>query len=503
MRTKKVAVNVLSNLLLQLVVILYGFIVPRIIIKDYGSDVNGLISSITQFLTYITLLESGFGPVIKSLLYKPIAEKKDNIVTSILKSAEKFFREISKIFLIYIFLLTIFYPILVNSEFDFIYTISLIIIISLSTFSEYYFGITYRLFLEADQKNYIVSFIQIIIYILSTLVILLCSYFNFSIQILKLLSSLIFILKPILQNYYIKKFYNLNLKNVNEDYKIKNKWDGLAQHIADVIHHNTDVTLLTIFCSLAEVSVYTTYSLVVKGIKQLISSISNGIESYFGDMIAKNEIAALNKSFSVYETLYFTFCTILYSCTIILIVPFISVYMKGVTDANYIRGLFGPLLVISEYICSIRLPYCSITLSAGHFKETRIGAWVECLLNLAISIILIFKFGIIGVTIGTIIAMIVRTCEFVYHSNKYILKRNISLSIKKILFVVLETIIIIFISKRLPFLPSVSYFNWIVNAIVMFISSSIIVFTINIIVYNDDFKQILDILKLVIKRHAK
>ena len=70
MRSKKAIYNIVTNLVLQIVTIIYGFIVPKIIISNFGSNTNGLISSITQFLSYIALLESGFGPVVKSILYK-------------------------------------------------------------------------------------------------------------------------------------------------------------------------------------------------------------------------------------------------------------------------------------------------------------------------------------------------------------------------------------------------------------------------------------------------
>ena len=75
MRSKKAVYNIISTLILQIITIIYGFIVPKIIITSFGSNVNGLVSSITQFLAYITLLESGVGPVIKASLYKPLANK--------------------------------------------------------------------------------------------------------------------------------------------------------------------------------------------------------------------------------------------------------------------------------------------------------------------------------------------------------------------------------------------------------------------------------------------
>ena len=68
MRSKKALYNIITNLIMQGSAIIYGFVIPKIIIDYFGSDVNGLVSSITQFLAYITLLESGFGPVVKSIL---------------------------------------------------------------------------------------------------------------------------------------------------------------------------------------------------------------------------------------------------------------------------------------------------------------------------------------------------------------------------------------------------------------------------------------------------
>ncbi len=503
MRSKKAIYNIITNLILQVITIIYGFIVPKVIISNFGSDTNGLISSITQFLAYITLLESGFGPVVKSILYKPIADKNNNTIAKILKSAEKFFRNVAYIFLIYIILLCIIYPFLVSNNFGQLYTISLILIIAISTFAEYFFGMTYRLFLQADQKTYIISLIQIITYILSIIFIVLLTKINANIQIIKLVGGIIFVLRPLIQNYYVKKKYNINLKDVKEKYEIKQKWDGLAQHIAAVIHGNTDITLLTIFCSLSEVSVYSVYNLVVKGIKSIIQAFSSGIDASFGDMIAKNEHNNLNKKFDIYEILYFTITTIIFTCTIVLITPFISVYTKGIDDANYIRYVFGYLLVISEYIWAIRLPYSSITLAAGHFKETRIGAWVECLSNIIISIILVWKYGIIGVTIGTIIAMTIRTIEFVYHTNKYILKRNIFESIKKILLIIVETILIIFICRFIPCLDNISYINWLINAVMVGIVATLFVFIINVLVYKKDMKVFVEFFKRLLKKKNK
>lgn len=503
MRSRKTIYNIVTSLLLQIIIIIYGFIVPKIIINTYGSGVNGLISSITQFLAYISLLDSGFTAVIKSQLYKPIAENNNKELSLILKSANSFFKKIAYILIIYVVVLSFTYPFLVKNSFDYWFTFGLIIIISISIFAEYYFGMVYKVFLQAEQKSYIISLIQIIIYCIIILLTIILTKINVSIYILKLIISLVFVLRPFIQLIYVKKHYDINLK-IEGKYKIKNKWDGLSQHIASVIHGNTDITVLTIFLNLTEVSVYSVYYLVVKGIKSLIQSFTGGIDAMFGDMIAKKEKHNLLRKFTLYELLYNMVSVITFSSTIVLILPFISIYTKNITDANYIRYTFGVLLVISEYIWAIRLPYSSVTLAAGHFKETKIGAWMECIFNIIISVVMVRKYGIIGVTIGTIVAMTVRTIEFIYHANKYILNRSMIHSIKNILLIIAETLLIIFICKYLPYFANINYMYWIFNSIMVVFVASLVVLLFNIVFSYNELKEALIIGKNIFRRsHVK
>ena len=503
MRSKKALLNLIFNVILKIIIIIYGFVVPKIIISHFGSEINGLVSSITQFLAYITLLESGFGPVVKAALYKPIAQKNRNEILGLLKSAESVFKKISKVFIVYIMILSVIYPLFIKNDFGFIFTFSLIIIISISVFAEYYFGMTYRLYLQAEQKNYIISIIQIVSYVICIFLVVICAKIGTSVQTIKLVTSLAFVLRPILQNFYVRKNYHINLKNETKKIEIKNKWDGLAQHIAAVIHGNTDISILTIFSTLNNVSIYSVYALITSGVRSFLLSFVNGFDSTFGDMIAKNEVENLNKKYGIYETLYQLIVTILFSSAIILISPFVSIYTNGIKDLNYVNLTFGYLIAISEFIWAIRQPYNELVKSAGHFKETRIGAWVECISNIVISIILVRRYGLIGVAIGTIVAMTIRTVEFVYHTNKYILNRTIWESGKKILLVIIETLIIVFISKYLPYLENISYFNWIVNAIMVVVLASAITIALHFIFFRKEFKGIFKIIKGIFKKQKK
>lgn len=502
MRSEKAFLNVITNLILQVFIFAYGFIVPKIIINNYGSYVNGLISSITQFLAYISLLESGVGPVVKSTLYEPISKKDDKKIIDILYATEIFFRKIALIFIVYIVILLYVYPKIINTTMSFLYVSSLIIIISISIFSQYFFGMVYTIFLQAKQETYVISIIQILTYILAIISVLLMSKLHVSAHILKLSTAIIFILRPLLQNIYVKKKFNINIKTANKNYVIKNKWDGLAQHIAYVVHTNTDITVLSIFSILSEVSVYSVYALITKGLKALLTSFSSGIDSLFGDMLSKNEIENLRNKFEIYELIYFMICSVVFSCSITLILPFVSIYTSNINDASYIRPLFGILMVLSQCIWAIRSPYLTLVYAAGHFKETRNGAWLECLTNIIISVILVRRYGLVGVALGTILALLIRTSEFIYYANKKILKVYVVKSLRKILGMAVIIFLTAIFAKKLFIFQNTSYVSWLGNAIIVFIFSSLLTFIINIIFYRNKLIDILEISKSMLKRKS-
>jgi Na+-driven multidrug efflux pump len=283
---------------------------------------------------------------------------------------------------------------------------------------------TYSLFLQADQKKYIIYKIQIITLILNSISVIICIKFGASIQIVKLVSAFIFMLRPILQNLYVRKKYNINFNQINDNYKIEQKWDGFAQHIAYVINNNTDVVILTLCSNLTEVSVYSIYSSIVNSVRNMIQSFANGIDANFGNLIAKNDLKKLNLEFKKFFHFYLFISIICYIITAILIIPFITIYTKGVTDVNYIRPIFAIILILAKFIEVIKKHFNDLVLAKGDFKQTKLGAYIESISNILISLSLVWYFGLIGVAIGTLISTIIRTTEIIIYANKNILKKE-------------------------------------------------------------------------------
>lgn len=491
MNNKRLTLNTFCSLLYEIVVIVSGFVLPRLILLAYGSEVNGILNSIAQFLGIITFLKMGVGAVVQSALYKPLAENDYDNTSKIVVSAQKFFRKIGYILLIYVVILIPVYPFITNSGFSWIYSATLILAISISSFAQYFFGVTDRLLLTADQRGYIQYNAQTITLALNTIACIILIKLGASIHMVKLTTSLIYLLRPIYLRWYINKHYKINRKIKYDDDPIKQKWNGFSQHFAAVVSEEIDVILLTLFASYSIVSIYSIYFLFIYGITQFVMTTVSGLESFWGNMLAKNEYKSLNKSFEIVEIITHIGVTILFVTAGITIASFVSVYTKGLIDASkYYLPLFGLLLTIAYASQCLRVPYYNMIKAAGHYKETQRGAFISMAINIILSIILVFKFNLVGVAIGTLVAMLYHTIYFAWYLRRNIIRRSFKYFVKHLIIDIIVGVICYLISRYI-FMSDNSYIAWCIytlKIVAIVITISIIV---NLVFYYKEMILIL------------
>lgn len=493
-RKKLLALNTSSSLIFQLTTIICGFIVPRLILQTYGSEVNGLINSITQFLAIIAFLELGVGAVIQSSLYKPLAEKDDVEISKIVVSGQKFFSRLAKILLVYVIILMGVYPLVAKSNFGFLYTSTMILVISISSFAQYYFGIVNSLLITANQRGYFSFNIQTATMILNTIACFILIKIGASIHIVKLTTSLIYLFRPILLSLYVKKNYNIDWNIKYSEEPIKQKWNGIAQHVASVILDGTDNIVLTIFMGLEAVSIYSVYNLVVSGVKKLLLSMTNGIQSLMGEMLAKEEFDKLKKFFGWVEWSIHTGTIFIFAVTSVLIVPFVEVYTSGINDANYAQPLFALLIVAANAGHCLRLPYNLMILAGGHYKQTQSNYVVASILNIVFSILLVKFLGLVGIAIGTLIAMLYQTIWMAIYDSKNFIKWPIRNFVKQFLIDFITAIMIILIGKIISF-SDITWAGWILYAIKVSLIAVVFILLINYIFYRPYIIKMYDKIK--------
>lgn len=502
-RIKKTSYNIMALALYELVNFVCQLILPGLIIRTYGSAYNGLVSSITQFLKYIQILTLGIAGPTRVALYKSLA-KNDNYQTSAIVNAHaKYMRKVGVALISYIAVLCVAYPLLSDTQFSTAEIIFLTIAIGVHSLAAYFFGVTYSTLLTADQRQYIYNVFKTGITASTLVISVLMIKASFSLQVVKLSSGLILLVGLILLNKQVAAKYQID-KSVPPDMSaLTQRRDAMGHSIANIIHDSTDVAVLTVMCNVSLVSVYSVYQIVMNGLKQLLNIFTVGTEAVFGSMIAKNEKERLRKSFSCFEFLIGVFVSIIFSAAGLLIIPFVSLYTKGVTDINYLIPEYAVVIIVAHAFFCIRTPYVTIVQAAGHYKQTKNGAYMEAGINIVSSIILTYFMGIIGTAIGTLLANIFRTTQYAIYMQKNLLRRSVMVYVKRLIWIIICISLTLTICFKIVMQYAINWENWVLCGIGIVIISSIICILLGFVMFKDDASYAIAILKVVLKKRKK
>ena len=163
-----------------------------------------------------------------------------------------------------------------------------------------------------------------------------------------------------------------------------------------------------------------------------------------------------------------------FSCTAVLILPFVRIYTYGVTDADYEQPLFALFMVLAYAVQCFKEPYDKLILAAGHFRQTQTIYAVAALINICASILLVWKIGLPGVVAGTLLSMLFLLISMSYYASKSILDRPYSRAMIRLLADVLLISAIIFVTGNIR-LQVNDFYSWIIKAFITFFISAVII----------------------------
>lgn len=501
-RTQKAFLNMSTSLVSQIVSIICGLITPRLILTNFGSTYNGVTASATQFLGMLNILTLGITGATRVALYKPLAENDNYTVSRLMKASKQYMRKVSMCVIAYIAVLCIVYPLVSKNDLTWAQNAALILIVGISSLANYLFGVNNTILLQASQCNYVTNIADTIKIIINTICTALLIWVGCSIYTVKLGSSLIYFVIPLIISIYIHRKFSLTNDCEPLETEGKSRKAVAAHSVANIIHDNVDLVTLTFFVDAKMISVYTVYNTIVSKIKMLLRVFTSGMEAAFGDMWVKREYSTLAKSFKTYEYMMFTLTTIIFSCVGVLLLPFVRVYTLGVNDINYILPTFAALITIAEGIYCIRQPYMTLVYATGSYEQTKKVAIIEAGINLTLSIVLVNIMGISGVIMATIVANLFCTSMFVYYTSKNILKRSIYVVIRRVVWVLIcigiTTVLSNVIGKTIAY--NVSWFGWLIEAIVVFTISVVTTLLMSLLFYREDLISLMKKAMSVVKK---
>lgn len=491
-RTKSAILNVFFNLCYQIVNTVVNMIIPPLIMTKFGSVINGLVSTVKQILSYVQLLGAGISESTVVSLYKPLAEKDNNKISAIFNACSVTFFRMGMLFNAGAVAIAFLYPLFISEKIDYVFGTLLILVLSIAGASEFFVIGKCRSLLIADQKMYIVNIAQIIGAVSNLIVTIVLINIDANIILVQAGSSIIYAMRIMVVYTYVKRNYSFLDKVIEPDYSAISKRKAATIHqLSGLISFGSQTVIVSLFCGLAEASVYSVYNLVFVGINTILSTVSSALLAIFGDIIANDSREKLTKLYRYYESVYYALVFIMYTITYIMFLSFIELYTSGTTDAVYVRGEFAILFCIMGMVNCLRTPGATLINAIGHYKETQSRALIEMTICFVLELILINFMGASGVIVATIVAYGYRTVDVIIYSNHKILGESVKKSAVKIL-----TNILMFVGiwglMTIVQLPKIaSYIQWIVVAAIVAMIVAVLYLILNCIAFKNDFTAVL------------
>ncbi|MDE7271088.1 MAG: hypothetical protein K2N81_11525 [Acetatifactor sp.] len=413
-RTKNSSLNLVTTFGQQLLNMALRFLVRTVFVYTLGKSYLGINGLFSDILSMLCLAEFGFDTAINYKLYKPLVERDERAIRMYMSFFKKIYRMVSGVILGLGLLLIPALPVLIK-DYDRlgelgINAVLIYIIYLLQSVSSYLFFAYRSAIVKADQKSYILnvvsglvdivlSFVQIaILLIWHNYIVYIMALIGFNI-IRNLISARIATAKY--PNYFAGEADTLSRQEIKEIFKDCSAL--FVFKVDNVIVKATDNLVLSSFRGLAMVGEYSTYLLIYTSLKGILNRMHDAVKASMGNLFAVEDIE--HKYFFFETTNFITM--ILYGTAGGGIAIMSNELIGCWLGADYVIPQPLPLLIGIELLfVGIKINLNQIRNICGVFQQMWYRPLIGIVINLVVSVVGVFVWGINGVVLGTIMSLI-------------------------------------------------------------------------------------------------
>lgn len=419
-RVHKSLLNAKVNLLFYFLSLFFSFFSRKIFLDCLGADFIGLTGTLGNILGYLNLAELGVGAAISFFLYKPLQSNNRNEINEIISVFGYLYRKIGQFILIGGLIVSLFFPfIFKNTELG----MGIIYFSFFSFLGSSLIGyfINYRqILLTADQKNYLVAvyFQSANLVKIALQIFLAYTYRNLFVWVA--VEFLFGIIGCIVLNWKINQEYPWLKSSVGNGKELLKKYPTILTNTKQVFIHKikdfllskSDELFIFAFVSLKMVAYYGNYTMIIYKVSQLFTFVLDGVGAGVGNLVAEGDKKNMMKVFWELMAIRHFIAGVLVTSLYFLLEPFISLWLgpQYIMDRTILI-----LLLIYIYMMQSRGVVDMFNHAHGLYADTW-SAWAELILNVGITLIAGYFYGIIGILLGKIVSvfLIVVFCKPYY-----------------------------------------------------------------------------------------
>lgn len=407
-RVKNSAHNIFTGFLYQIVTLILSFVSRTVFIRSLGSEYLGLNGIFQDVLTLLSMADLGFNTAMAYSFYKPLANKDERQLASLVNFYKKIYNIIAAAVLVLGLLCVPFLKYLVNTDKD-IPNMEIYYLCSLAGVVISYLYVYKTTILTADQKNYEVVNINIVTSVLKTVsqIVILVLYKNY---IAYLVIGIVFqYLSNILASKKAEKLYPYirkreYIEKVDGEVSAgiwKNMKSVFIYKISGTMFNATDNIIISVVTGTTMVGLYSNYLMVSNKILLVAQIVFSALTASIGNVIVMENSKKRYEVFSAMQSASFILCGIITSGFCLMVNDLVKVWLG---EQYMLSTLTIIAISLNTYLGCVLQPLWIYRDATGLYMKTKYIMLVGAVVNLVLSFILGKLIGIAGIIFASAIA---------------------------------------------------------------------------------------------------
>ena len=409
-RVHKSLMNAKVGFIFYFLSIFMTFFSRRIFLECLGDEFIGLAGTVWSILNFLNITEVGIGTCIAYFLYKPIEQNDHSKICEIVSLFGWLYKIVGTIVMGGGFIVSLFFPLFFANE-------QLSLGIVYFTFYAYlganliaYF-INYRqILLDSDQKTYKISIWTQTGTIFKTLVQIGLAYYYRNYYIWVAVEFLFSLIVCWILNYVINKEYPWLKTNKSQGREILKKYPDILVKAKQIVIHRlknfflskSDEILIFAFESLQMVAFYGNYTMIVGKLTALFNNVLVGMNASIGNLVAEGNQNNIKKVFWEFLTFRYWTTGIFIIALTFLINPVITWWL----GEKYVLADYIVFLILFNMYIMLTRPSVDLFINAYGLYDDIWAAYAEGIINVTITIIIGYFYGLVGILLGKTVSMI-------------------------------------------------------------------------------------------------
>lgn len=409
-RTRNVAMNMSVSLLTQALMLVLNFVSRTVFIRTLGVDylgVNGLFHNVLSILSFAEL---GIGHAIVFSLYKPLAERDEDRLCSLMQLYKKVYRVIFIVVLTLGLAVIPFLDLFIKGKPNINENLIVIYLLYLFNTSISYLYIYKQSIITADQKAYVVTSILTVANIVKVAVqiLILFLFHDF------LLFLIIQIVCTVGGNIYCSRKADKLYPFIKNKPKPLDKSDSkkiftdvksmAAYKFGSIILNSTDNLLISALIDITTVGLISNYTMLTGACNNILRPITRSFTASIGNL---NATGTIEQKYNVFNKVLLITAWI-YGMASIGIVVISQYFVEIWVGKEFIMTPIVVIALISEfYVSGIHTLESHYRTTMGFFVKGRFAPALAAILNIGLSFLFCRFWGVAGILLATSVARVI------------------------------------------------------------------------------------------------